>query len=114
MDFSFLDAIIVFYGIYNTFATIRMSKTGEIKGGWFVRSDLDIKKARDVQGYIAATKNVSLILGVLITLCGLMGLYNSYVTPLPYAVVVAVYAILVVVVLGYGVFSTKAQKKYLL
>lgn len=114
MDFSFLDAIIVFYGIYNTFATIRMVKTGELKGGWFVRNDIDLKKVRDVKGYIEATKNVSLILGILITLCGLMGLFNTYVMPLPLALVMAAYFILVVVVIGYGVYTTKAQKKYLL
>ncbi len=114
MDFSFLDVIIVFYGVYNTFATVKMMKTGEIKGGWFVRSDVDLKKARDVKGYIEATKYITLTVGILITLCGLLGLYNSYVQELPIAVIAVVYIILIIIVLGYGIYSTKAQKKYLL
>lgn len=111
--FNLFDLIITGCGIYVVYTTIKTKVTGEVASGLMIGKNVDIKKAKDIKGFISYMYGKTLFIGILTVICGLLGLLNTYMLDnlvLLELIVCCVYFVLLII---YCIISVKAQKKYL-
>ncbi|MBO5291590.1 MAG: hypothetical protein J6B10_00175 [Lachnospiraceae bacterium] len=106
-----LDVFILGSGIYLIYAGAAMKKTGKVKNV-LVSKDVDLKKAVDVPGFIQNTFLKTIIMGVLGTAAGCVGLYNDYYGGIG-KIQLAVILVYGICLMLYGYVTVRAQKKYL-
>ena len=106
-----LDILIAVYGAYLVYAAFTMKRTGKIQN-MMISKGLDLKRAKDIDGYIKHTFGISVAIGIVCILAGGVGLYNDYYGGLEglYLVVIIIFGISLMI---YGVLMVRAQKKYL-
>lgn len=76
MDFMELfDIIIIGFGIYIIFTSIRMKQTGEIST--IVMNREEIPKCRDKSGFIDFVYKKTIVFGVIAALFGVLGFIND-------------------------------------
>lgn len=109
---SIFDIIIIVSAIYLIYSAYDMKKTGSIEGSILISKDTDLKKAKDIPGYIQYMYAKTMILGVLGIISGALGIYNSYGGNLDMLQYITMVIYFLVIVL-YGYFSVKASKKFL-
>ena len=107
-----LDMFMAFFGSYLMYAAVNMKRTGEIAKGVIVGKNVDLAKATDIPGFIRYMYGKTLAIGFCALVCGLVGVYNDlYGGLLMLQLIMAVFFFAVVIVFGF--FMVKAQKKFL-
>lgn len=109
---NIFDMIFIVCGFYLIYSAVKMKKSGSLEGSMLVNKNADLKKAKDIPGYIRFIYGKSIALGILIIVNGLLGVYNTYAGGLDVLQYIIMGISLVVIIL-YGVFSVKAANKYL-
>lgn len=109
--YSLMDIIIVLSGIYILYNFYLLKFKGEIKESLLLPKDIPVKKCKDKAGYIAEMSPKVLVLGIVITICGLLGVAETQMQLLGnwYLLVMAVF---LAVIIWFVVASRKALKKY--
>ena len=109
---NLFDLIIVICGAYLIYASINMKRTGTISGTAMIGKGIDLKKAKDVPGFINYMYGKSIILGVITILCGALDYLNETYWMIQYMTLITC-AVYLVVIFVYCKMSMDAQKKYL-
>ena len=109
--FGFMDIIIALSGAYLIYSSVQMKRTGEISAA-LVGKGYDLKKARDLQGYIEYMYLKSILMGVVVMVSGGVDYLNMTYWNIPYFTP-AVCGIFLVVIVFYGKISVDAQDRYL-
>ncbi len=110
--FSFIDIVVVGCGLYVIYLYIEMKKTGKIRESMLLPKGLDVKKCKDVDGYIRQIGPKQLILGIIALLCGVAGLLQDFTGILNYYVYLATLVVFFVYAVWYTVFMKKVIKKF--
>lgn len=107
------DVLILLSGIYLIYTAWEMKSSGKVQEA-LVSKNVNLRTARDPKGFIDYMFVKTVIIGVAAALCGGFSLYNDYFAKGYDVLQIAAMAIYFVVLLIYGFFITKAQKKFLL
>lgn len=76
--FGIMDLIVVGGGIYVLYQYVIMVTSRQLKSSLLLPKDLNIKKCRDVEGYINYVGLKQLIFGIVALVCGIIGLIQDY------------------------------------
>jgi len=109
---SIVDIIFVGSGLYMLYACFLMKTTGEVKASFLMSKDVELRKCKDLEGYKTFIFPKLLIFGIMTFLYGLMGLVNTYVTPVPMAVNMVVMAVFMVILIWFAVQSKKGIRLF--
>lgn len=106
-----INIIIIACGAYMVYGAISMKTSGTVPSN-LVGKNVNLAVARDIPGFIKKMFPITLVVGVLTLLCGVLtaiGIFgdNGYVQTI-------ISLVFVVIVLGYGKILVDAQKKYLM
>lgn len=105
------DIIILCGGIYLLFSVIGMIRENKIPGV-LLSKGMKIGKEADVKGFVQAMTFPTLIMGLVATLSGALGIACKYVTGLD-TIQFIVLVISFIMLIVYGYLDVRAQKKYL-
>lgn len=109
---NIFDIIFIACGVYLFYAAFKMKQTGSLEGSILVNKNIDLKKAKDIPGYIGYMFPISLVAACVIVLSGGIGIFNAYVGGIDLLQYVFMGITLIVLII-YGVFSFRAAKKFL-
>lgn len=76
--YALMDAVIVGSGVYIIYLYINMITTGKLRQSMLIPQNLDVKKCKDVPGYIAYTGIKQLVFGIVAIACGAVGLVQDF------------------------------------
>lgn len=109
--YSLMDVIIVLSGIYVLYNFYLLKFKGEIKESLLLPKDIQVKKCKDKQAYITEMAPKVLVLGIAVTVCGLLGMAETQMQLLGnwYLLVMVVFLAAIV---WFVIASRKAIKKY--
>lgn len=109
--FGFMDILIILSGAYLVYSSVQMKRTGEISS-LIVGKGFDLKKAKDLKGYIDYMYLKSIIMGVVVMAGGGVNYLNDNYWNIPNFNLIVCGVFLAVIVI-YGKITIDAQKKYL-
>lgn len=109
--FGFMDILIVFSGAYLIYISVQMKQTGEINPA-IVGKSIDIKKAKDPQGYIDYMYLKSIIMGIVVMVGGGLNYLNDNYWNITNFGLIACGVFLAAIII-YGKIMVDAQKKFL-
>lgn len=109
--FRFMDILITLCGAYLVYSSVQMKRTGEVSSA-IVGKGYDLKKAKDLKGYIEYMYLKSVILGVIVMVSGAANYLNGKYWNIPNFDLV-VCAVFLVIIIIYSKIAIDAQKKYL-
>lgn len=75
--YSFIDIIIILSGFYILYIYYLLKVKGEIKETLLLPKDTPIKKCKDKNAYISEMAPKVLVYGIIVVICGLLGLSES-------------------------------------
>ena len=110
--FPLIDIVILGCGLYILYLYVDMIRSRKLKPSMFFPKGLDLKKCKDVEGFIRHTSKMQLGLGIVTSLCGAVGLFQDYtqmIGPMAYLVLIGIF---VVFLLRYSIFMRKAVEKF--
>lgn len=107
-----INGILIGCGLYMAYMAYLMKAKGELKTGWLVSKNIDLKKSKDLPGYIKYMFGRTMIFAVITIGYGVMGMYDLYVASLG-NVMLAAMVIFFAILLWYAYESVNASKKYL-
>lgn len=110
--YGLMDAIFVACGIYVIYLYLNMKKSGAITQNPLLPKDLDVKKCKDVAGYIQFIGPRQLAFGIIALAGGAIGLVEDFTGTIgtgPYMVAIA---ISFAAVIWYGMMIRKAVKMF--
>ena len=107
-----LDSLLTIVGVYLIYSAVKMKRTGEVPQGIIVRKDADLSKAPDIPGFISYTYGKIVIIGVCACICGGISIVNDMYGGLTMVQLILAFAFFILLII-FGVFMAKAQKKYL-
>lgn len=110
--YALMDAVIVGCGVYVLYLYVTMIKTGKLKQSMLMPQNVDVKKCKDVAGFIKFTGTKQLIFGIVALVCGGIGLIQDFtqlVGAVPYMIVILIFFIYA---LWFGLQIKKAAKMY--
>ncbi|WP_283680812.1 hypothetical protein [Parablautia sp. Marseille-Q6255] len=73
-----MDVMILLCGVYILYLSFVMIKTGKLKENALMPKDLEMKKCKDVAGFIRYMRAKQIILGGLAVISGAVGLAQDY------------------------------------
>lgn len=109
--FALLDVIVFGCGFYILYLWYMMKFKGEIKTGFLISKDVDIKKCKDKEGYINYIAPRSLAFGVFTILYGGICLANDYLANLGNLVFIGM-AVFFVALVWFALCTRKSMKIY--
>lgn len=109
---SIFDVIIIVSAVYLIYSAIEMKRSGSVEGSVLVSKNTDLKKAKDIPGYIGYMYRKTLVLGAVGVIDGGLGIYNSYGGGLEIFQYIFTVVFFIGIVL-YGVLSVRAARKFL-
>ncbi|MBO7709926.1 MAG: hypothetical protein J6S83_05625 [Lachnospiraceae bacterium] len=105
-----MDLIVVGAGVYVIYGWYMLVFKNEIKQGLVISKAQDPKKCKDLEGFKSYIGPRLLIFGLAAVLSGGVGLFQSYVAPLPGIVYWIFYMIFVAVIVWFTVCTRKAGR----
>ncbi len=109
--FGFMDILIVLSGAYLIYSSVQMKRTGEIST-LIVGKRYDLKKAKDLNGFIEYMYLKSIIMGVVVMAGGGLNYLNDNYWNIPNLGLIVCVVFLAVLAI-YGKITIDAQNKYL-
>lgn len=111
--FSLVDMVVVACGVYVIFLCLEMKLTGKLKQNMLMPKGLDVKRCRDVEGYIRTIVMKQLLLGVFAIGCGILGLLQDFgVGPVNSAVYLSSILAFAVYAVWYSFYMKKVVRKF--
>jgi len=110
-----ISLIILGSGVYVLYAWYKMKVTGEISDTLLVGKDFDTSKCKDREAYIKKTSPAVLLLGIIVTICGIVISLRHYVMQDNEIIVFLdpiVSIIVVIAIIIYGVYTGKQKRIY--
>lgn len=107
MDFLFAGA-----GIYALYAYFLLKTKGEITTSILMNKDVDIRKCKDIEGYKRFVMPKILIFGIACLIYGAVGLFNSYVSPVPLPVYLGAMGVFFIILIWYAFQTKKGVQLY--
>jgi hypothetical protein len=110
--YALMDAVIVGSGVYVLYLYYVMVKSGTLQENALMPKSVNVKKCKDVEGYIQFTGKKQLIFGIVAIICGGIGLLQDFtqkVGIVPYMVAITVFF---VYALWYAMQVKKATKLF--
>ncbi|MCI6866454.1 MAG: hypothetical protein MR871_00610 [Lachnospiraceae bacterium] len=110
--YALMDAVIVGSGVYVIYLYLVMAKSGKLKQNILTPQNVDIKKCKDVAGYIHYVGRKQLVFGIVAILCGGIGLLQDYtkkIGAIPYMIAITIFF---VYALWFGFQIKKAVKMF--
>lgn len=105
--FVIVDGMVMLCGIYVVYLYIVMVTTGKLSQNVLMPKEVNIKKCKDVPGFIRYIGWKQLLFGVIAILCGTLGIVQDYMN----AVHPVLYLGSIVVFVGYAVWYSVNIKK---
>ncbi|MDO4344763.1 MAG: hypothetical protein Q4C50_08175 [Eubacteriales bacterium] len=109
--FSLIDIMILLCGVYILYVFYQLKYKGVITENMLLPKGTSIAKCKDKQAYIAEMSPKVLAYGLLVTICGALGLLDD-----TYKIMGNFYYVILVVFLAgtvwFGVMTKKLLKKY--
>ncbi len=115
MDYIFyviIDLLVIVCGIYIIVQYIMMTRSGTIRQNMLMPRDLQIKKCKDVDGFIQAVAGKQLILGISALICGAVGVIEDSRTSPNVVISFIIMVVFVVLCFWYGFASKKAIEEF--
>lgn len=109
---SLMNILFLVGGAYTIYSAIIMMKKGEI-GKWLIGENTDLKKCRDVPGFINYMGIKVLIAGVIILLFSIVGFINTYVFSIGEKYLLSMTVLLFIGLVIFTFVYLKARKKFL-
>ena len=109
---GFLDIIVVAAGAYLLYGWYLLVFRNEIKEGLLISKNTDAKKCKDIEGFKAYMGPRALALAISAVISGGMGLYQTYVRPIPTAVYWVFYVLFFAILIVFGMAARKAEKTF--
>ena len=109
---GFLDVIVVLAGAYLLYGWYLLVFQNEIKEGLVISKNTNPKKCKDLEGFKKTMGPKLLVFGLIAVAQGGIGLFNSYVHPLPSFVYWIFYALFFVALIWYVITARKAEKEF--
>lgn len=103
---SIMDIIFTGAGIYALYAYVLLKTKGEITTSILMNKDVDIRKCKDIEGYKRFVAPKMLIFGIAAVLYGVLGLVNTYVSPVPQTFYFGAMGVFFVILIWFA-FQTK-------
>ena len=103
---SIMDLLFAGAGLYALYAYYLLKTKGEITTSILMSKDVDIRKCKDIEGYKVFVAPKILIFGAAALLYGILGLVNSYVSPVPGVLYTAAMVLFFVILIWFA-FQTK-------
>ena len=75
---SFIDGLILIYGVYVIYQACLMKRSGRVPEGIFIAKGVSFREQADTQGYIDYIGKKAIVLGILGCICGLLGLVAEW------------------------------------
>ena len=101
-----MDLLFAGAGLYALYAYYLLKTKGEITTSILMSKDVDIRKCKDIEGYKVFVAPKILIFGAAALLYGILGLVNSYVSPVPGVLYTAAMVLFFVILIWFA-FQTK-------
>ena len=101
-----MDLLFAGAGLYALYAYYLLKTKGEITTSILMSKDVDIRKCKDIEGYKVFVSPKILIFGAAALLYGILGLVNSYVSPVPGVLYTAAMVLFFVILIWFA-FQTK-------
>lgn len=105
-----MDILITACGVYIIYWAMQMIQSKKIPE-MLIGKGFPISRAKDPEGFIKKTFPMTLVLGILLFIAGILGALEVFAL-YPY-VDTLISVFLVIVIILYGVFLMRAQRKYL-
>ena len=87
-------------------------KTGKLENGFMISKSIDVSQAKDPAGYIAYMYVKTIVVCALVVLLGIFQMISDYTEG--FGIIPAITsAVILVVLIVYGIAAVRAQKKYL-
>lgn len=109
---NIFDLLIVICGLYMIYTAVIMKTKGKITAGIVVSKDIDVKKIRDREGFIGYMFGKVLLLGVLTSAIGGLGILTTYLEAPSYITLIGLGCFMVILIV-FAVASNKAKKLYI-
>ena len=109
--YSLMDILVFGCGLYIIYAYYMLKVKGEINGSLLLPKDTNVKKCKDKKAYISEIAPKLLAYGISVTVCGGLGLLESYKGFLGKWYLVLIAALLVVT-FWFALTSRKCAEKY--
>ncbi|MBU9728718.1 hypothetical protein [Diplocloster modestus] len=109
--FVLLDVIVFGCGIYCLYAWYLMKVKGEVKTGFLVSKDVDMKKCKDLPGYLAYMGPRTLIFALFTTVYGGICLINDFVLQIGSAIFIGMIVFFAALV-WFALCTRKAMKTF--
>lgn len=106
-----MDILITACGVYIIYWAMQMIQSKKIPE-MLVGKGFPISRAKDPEGFIRRTFPMTLILGILLFIAGIVGALEVFAL-YPY-VDTLISVVLVIIIISYGVLLMNAQRKYLI
>lgn len=107
-----IDGLIAAGGLYIIYLSSTMMKTGVLKQNGLMSKNVDVKKCKDVAGYIKFIGMKQLAFGILALVMGLIGLVHDYTGIVGTYVYLACIFIVVAYIIYYSVQTKKANQLF--
>lgn len=109
---NLMNIMFLVVGAYTIYSAILMMTKGEISK-WLLGEKTDLKKCRDVQGFINYLGMKVLIFGIVIVLFSVVGFINTFVVKIGKYYLLGMTAVLLVALVAFTIMYLKARKKFL-
>ncbi len=110
--YMFIDIMVVICGVYVVYQYIMMIRTEQIRENMLLPKDINIKKCKDVQGYIKSIGPKQLAFGIAATVCGIVGIIQDMYEIVSISLSLIIMVVFVAVCIWYGVAAKKAVDKF--
>lgn len=110
--YAIMDAAIVASGIYVLYMYFTMAKSGKLRQNMLIPQNLDVKKCKDVAGYIQFIGTKQIIFGLVAVISGGIGLLQDFtqlIGAVPYIIVIMIFF---VYALWFGLQVKKAGQMF--
>ena len=110
--FGFMDLVFFVSACYMGFQWYCMKFKGQIMTGIMLNRDVNVLKCRDKQGYIREASGRMFVMMIACMMAALVGIVNSFVTPVPLAAYLGVMITVVALLFWFGMESKRLHEKY--
>lgn len=109
--YDFIDILCILCGAYLVYAAIVMKTQGRIINNVLLKKGMDENSLKDKEGFIRFLFAKVLLVGILVIIGGIINWVNTYLSG-PKVVTTITCCVFAVAVIGYGIVTNIAMRKF--
>ncbi len=109
--YDFIDILCILCGAYLVYAAIVMKTQGRIINNVLLKKGMDENSLKDKEGFIRFLFAKILLVGILVIIGGIINWVNTYLSG-PKVVTTITCCVFAVAVIGYGIVTNIAMRKF--